>query len=124
MLAFLVNLVILSQERREQMAARIQERDLIVPALRAAAERQGGEITTTELIKVLEDEFQPQGRDAELLDERNDTYFSQKVRNLVSHRDATTSMFSRGYAIYDGQAESIKITDRGRTFLNNTVPQE
>lgn len=105
------------------MPARIRERDLIIPALRAAAEHQGGEITTTDLIGVLEAEFQPDGQDAQTLDGRNDTYFSQKVRNLVSHRDTSTSMFSRGYATYDAQAESIKITDSGRAFLA-TVPQE
>ena len=105
------------------MPARIRERDLILPALRAAGERTGGEITTTELIKVLEDEFQPEGTDAQTIEGRNDTYFSQKVRNLVSHRDASTSMFSRGYATYDGPSESIRITDAGRRFLDS-VPQE
>ncbi|MCV0384138.1 MAG: hypothetical protein K5799_11925 [Erythrobacter sp.] len=105
------------------MPARIRERDLVIPALRAAAERPGGEISTSALIKELEDEFQPEGTDAETLDGRNDTYFSQKVRNLVSHRGTGTSMFSKGYATYDSAAESIKITDAGRQFLE-AVPQE
>lgn len=105
------------------MPARIRERDLIIPALRAAADRTGGEITTTELIQVLEDEFQPDGVDAQTLDGRNDTYFSQKVRNLVSHRDASTSMFSHGYAEYDGHSESFRITEAGRKFLDS-VPHE
>ena len=105
------------------MPARIRERDLIIPALRAAAERPNGEITTTELIGALEDEFQPEGTDAQTLDGRNDTYFSQKVRNLISHRASSTSMFARGYAIYDGASESFRITDVGRHFLES-VPQE
>lgn len=105
------------------MSARIRERDLVIPALRAAAGRPGGEITTTQLIADLTDEFQPEGTDAQLLDGRNDTHFSQKVRNLISHRDATTSMFACGYAAYIAPSESIRITDAGRTFLAS-VPQE
>jgi hypothetical protein len=105
------------------MPTRIRERDLVVPALRATAAEAGGEITTAKLIDVLTDEFQPEGTDAELLEGRNDTYFSQKVRNLISHRGTGTSMFTRGYAIYNGPAESIQITDAGRQFLD-TVPQE
>lgn len=105
------------------MAARIRERDLVVPALRAAASEAGGEITTAKLIEVLTVEFQPEGTDAELLDGRNDTYFSQKVRNLISHRGTGTSMFTHGYADYIGSSESIRITDAGRKFLDS-VPQE
>ena len=105
------------------MAARIQEKDLVIPALRAASESPNGEITTSRLIRALENEFQPEGVDAETLDGRNDTYFSQKVRNLISHRASSTSMFSLGYATYDAPSESIQITDQGRAFLK-TVPQE
>jgi hypothetical protein len=82
------------------MPVRVQERDLVVPALRAAASRPNGTISTSDLITELEDLFQPEGQDAELLEGRNDTYFSQKVRNLISHRTASTSMFLRGYAEY------------------------
>lgn len=105
------------------MAVRIRERDLIVPALKAAAASPGGEITTSKLIEVLTDEFEPDGQDAQTLDGRSDTYFSQKVRNLISHRSTGTSMFSRGYADYLDGSESIRITDSGRAFLDS-VPQE
>ena len=105
------------------MAGRIRERDLIVPALRAAEASAGGEITTASLIQVLTDEFEPDGLDAQLLDGRHDTYFSQKVRNLISHRAAGTSMFTHGYADYFEKSESIRITDAGRAFLQG-VPQE
>lgn len=105
------------------MPTRIRERDLIIPALRAAAGRPTGEISTSKLIEVLTDEFQPEGLDAQQLDGRNDTYFSQKVRNLISHRASSTSMFTHGYATYDPTAESIRITDHGRAFLES-VPQE
>lgn len=103
------------------MPGRIRERDLVIPALRAAASRPGGYISTTDLIAVLEEEFQPEGRDAEILHDRNDTHFSQKVRNLVSHRDTSTSMFTKGYAEYTG--DGILITELGRAFLSQ-VPSE
>ena len=103
------------------MPARIRERDLIIPALRAAADN-GGTIATSKLIEILEAEFEPDGQDAQLLDGRKDTYFSQKVRNLVSHRAASTSMFTHGYAEYDASSESISITDGGRLFLSQ-VPE-
>ena len=44
------------------MPERVRERDLVIPALRAAA-ANGGEITTTQLIDVLTDEFEPSGTD-------------------------------------------------------------
>ncbi len=103
------------------MPARIRERDLVIPALRAAV-ADGGTITTSRLIEVLEAEFAPDGQDAQLLEGRHDTYFSQKVRNLVSHRSASTSMFTHGYATYDASNESITITDQGRLFLDR-VPE-
>jgi hypothetical protein len=80
------------------MAGRVRERDLIIPALRAAAARPGGYIPTSDLIVVLTEEFQPEGKDAEILNARNDTYFSQKVRNLKVHWKSSTSIFSRGFA--------------------------
>ncbi len=102
------------------MAGRINERDLVVPALRAAVAR-GGSISTSQLIDALEAEFEPDGKDAEILDGRQDTHFSQKVRNLVSHRESSTSMFRKGYAEYTG--DGIRITDAGRMFLTQ-VPTE
>ncbi len=103
------------------MAARIRERDLVVPTLKAAAARHDGYIPTSDLIRELEEEFQPDGQDAEILDGRNDSHFSQKVRNLVSHRNGASSMFSKGYAEYTG--DGITITEDGRTFLSQ-VPTE
>ena len=97
---------------------RIRERELIIPALRAAAAQPEGEIEMTKLIAELTEEFQPSGEDAAIIDGRNDSKFSQKVRNLVSHRESSTSMFTKGYATYQPHAESITITDLGRKFLD------
>jgi len=103
------------------MAARIRERDLIIPALKAAASRPDGYISTSDLVTALEEEFEPDGQDAEILEGRQDTYFSQKVRNLVSHRNTVTSLFTKGYAEYTGNG--IRITEAGRAFLAQ-VPTE
>jgi len=96
--------------------ARVRENEIIIPALQAAA-ANGGSITTTDLIQEMEAHFQPSGEDVDIIDGRNDTKFSQKVRNLVSHRESGASMFSKGYAIYHADSESIEITDAGRAFL-------
>lgn len=101
---------------------RILERHVVVPALRAAAQRPNGFISTAALIDELEAEFQPTGQDAVILDGRQDTRFSQIVRNLVSHRSSSTSMFQRGYAEYVDQANGIRITAAGRAFLDQ-VPE-
>ena len=63
----------------------ITEKELIVPALKLIAEQTKG-LSTTELINLLRQEINPVGRDAEILNGRNDDVFSQKVRNLISHK--------------------------------------
>jgi hypothetical protein len=105
------------------MPGLIRERDLAIPALRCALAAPRGIISTSRLIEDLEEEFQPEGHDAEIMDGRQDTYFSQKVRNLISHRSTATSMFAKGYVIYLEDIESIQITEPGREFLNQ-VPEE
>lgn len=65
--------------------ARITENQLVLPALYLMSKTKNGIISTSELISKLADIMQPTGIDAEILDGRNDTYFSQKVRNLKSH---------------------------------------
>jgi hypothetical protein len=95
--------------------SRIREKDVRIPALRAAAARKDGYISTSDLIRHLTDEFSPDGEDAEILDGRNDTKFSQIVRNLKSHKDTSTSIFTRGLAEEVG--DGIRITDAGRKYL-------
>ena len=97
---------------------RIRERDLAIPALRAAAQRPDGYISTADLIHELEAEFQPEGEDAETLEGRQDSRFSQIVRNLVSHRDSRTSIFAKGYADYVEEGKGLRITDAGRVFVD------
>jgi len=102
---------------------RVKEKSIAIPALQAASNSPGGEITTTQLIQEMTNQFDPDGRDAEILDDRQDTYFSQKVRNLVSHRDGKKTIFTFGYAEYNPNTHSISITQAGRDFLNQ-VPND
>jgi hypothetical protein len=96
---------------------RVQESDLVLPTLRIMAERKDGFITTKELIGELQDLFNPTGQDAEILDGRADTYFSQKVRNLASHRATSNSFVTNGFAEYDGAKHGFRITGEGRALL-------
>lgn len=92
----------------------VRESDLKLPALAFMANMPGGFITTSALILELEALFEPEGLDAALLVNRNDTHFSQKVRNLVSHRHSSTGLEARGLAIYSPGREGWTITDIGR----------
>lgn len=101
------------------MSSRLTEGQIRVAVLRLLARSRTGFLKTSELINQAEVFFRPEGMDAEILDGRNDTYFSQKVRNLVCHRDASTSLESRGFATYDADLEGWTITDQGRDFVDS-----
>lgn len=101
---------------------RVHETDLVIPALRLAAEREDGFISTAHLIRELEALFNPTGRDAEIIEGRSDTYFTQKVRNLISHRHSENSFIANGYAEYDRRRRGIRITDAGRRLLGQLSP--
>jgi hypothetical protein len=96
---------------------RIAESDLVLPTLRLAASCSRGFISTSDLICELEELFEPAGDDAEILGSRTDSRFSQKVRNLVSHRESENSFIRNGYAQYDAVRRGIQITEQGRDLL-------
>ena len=96
---------------------RVHESDLVLPALRLMSERADGFIATSDLIEELMLIFNPTGKDAETIEGRQDTYFSQKVRNLISHRKAPGSFIANGYAEYREQGHGLAITDAGRELL-------
>ena len=90
---------------------RIEEKELILPALYIIKRR--GSATTSDLIEELTIFFNPSGEDAEILSGRSDTKFSQKVRNLVSHRE------SNGMDTYTTFDEGVYgITKQGEAYLN------
>lgn len=83
-----------------------------------------GELSITELIVLLEERLKPTGKDAEIAEGRSDTYFSQKVRNTVSHRNQSTGLSTQGLAIYNADHESWTITDAGRRLVAGNVEEQ
>jgi hypothetical protein len=88
------------------------ERELVLPALVLLDLSQAG-LTTSDLIQELTLILKPDGHDGEILADRNDTHFSQKVRNLVSHR----TLEGPGLETYDPARQHHSITPAGRRYL-------
>jgi predicted restriction endonuclease len=89
---------------------RIPENEMVLPSL-FLMKVNNGHITTEELIPQLRDIMKPTGEDLVILDNRSDDKFSQKVRNLRSHKT-----FERlGFAEYkDGM---YFLSDKGVKYL-------
>jgi hypothetical protein len=94
---------------------RISESDLLLPTLRHLAAQPDGWLSTSDLISALTNEFQPKGEDAEILDGRHDTKFSQIVRNMKSHKDSPEDIIALGFV--KPQARGFAITDENRKYL-------
>ena len=95
----------------------ITEPMLILPALYVID--RYGQVTMTELIEELTWFFSPTGEDAVILSGRNDTKFSQKVRNLRSHRS------NNGMADYtDIVGKQYSLTREGRDYLRHSEDYE
>lgn len=89
---------------------------LILPALYIIKCR--GQTTTSDLIAELTNLFNLFGEDTEILAGRNDTKFSQKVRNFVSYRD------NNGMAIYTDFKNGIyMLTDAGENYVNTCLEE-
>lgn len=93
---------------------RITESQLVLPSLFLMA-KHDGTISTTKLIKELTTLMKPEGMDAKIINGRNDTYFSQKVRNLKSHDTFTRNDLAK----YTGNGFSI--TPKGQEFVKNNL---
>lgn len=98
---------------------RIAEADLLLPTLRILAENPSGAMSTSNLIIELWSVFKPKGEDAEILEGRHDTKFSQIVRNMISHKGAQGNIITEGFAVHLGPRRGLRITDAGRTHLKN-----
>jgi hypothetical protein len=94
---------------------RISERELVVPTLRLLENDNRGWMATSDMIADLTELFAPSGQDAKILEGRRDTYFSQKVRNMISHRDQPSSFIHRGLARYE--QHGLRISDQGRSTV-------
>jgi len=95
--------------------ARISEEELIIPALKVMNSSISGTISTTDLISKLTTLMKPTGEDMSILNNRTDTKFSQKVRNLKSHNTIT----ELGLATFTPNPTSgtFTITDSGKAYL-------
>ena len=91
------------------------EKDLIIPALKIISEQTSG-IMTTELISRLRTELSPSGDDVKQLKGRNDDAFSQKVRNLISHKKISKYV--------DVNDDRMFINDLGLTFIADNTDDE
>ena len=98
------------------------ESDLIIPVLTYIASKKEG-ITTSELIRHLTESLHPTGKDKEILKNRKDTHFSQKVRNIISHRETKKGIFFRGFAKYEkvGRNGLFKITSSGMKYIESNI---
>lgn len=94
------------------------EAEIRKEVLTELATSKTGELSITDLIQSLEARLAPLGHDAEIIDNRSDTFFSQKVRNTVSHRDSGTGLQASGLAVYSAERESWTITQKGRQAIN------
>lgn len=96
---------------------RISESELVQPLLVYLANQPNGFATTSDIISHLEDKFKPTGEDAEILTDRSDTKFSQKVRNLISHRNELGGIVGKGLVEYDQVRQGLTITEYGRQSI-------
>jgi len=96
---------------------RIRESELITPLLSQLSKSPHGFAKTSDLIDYLSNLFQPSGEDASILNGRNDTKFSQKVRNLVSHRNDRNGIQTRGLVRYIREENGLQITKKGQRYL-------
>lgn len=65
--------------------SRYTEGEIAIEAVKVVEEY--GEVAMGELIDILTERMQPSGYDVKILKNRNDTFFSQRVRNLRSHQN-------------------------------------
>ena len=96
------------------MENRILEENLQLPAL-YLIKLKNGNITTSELSKLLRSILKPSGEDLVILDNRNDDRFSQIVRNLTASK---RYFVKKGFIKRDNKKNSsLLITKKGETYL-------
>jgi hypothetical protein len=104
--------------RSGRPARRITEGELVVPILRLLEAGSPEWMTTGELVARLSALFAPFGTDGGAAAGRDDSHFSQKLRNLISHQSDKKSFLRRGLAEYSAASDSLRISERGRSLLS------
>lgn len=97
----------------------VREQDLTGPTLKLLDSKPNGFMPTRDIIAELEQIFGPTGKDAQIAYGRGDTYFTQKVRNMISHRESTTSFIKQGLAEYKPDENGLQITPAGRKYISD-----
>lgn len=95
---------------------RVKESEIVKPALKIIKDNPG--INTSKLIEELQKVIELYPGDKEILRGRNDTKFSQIVRNLISHKE--NNRF--GKCIYDrqeGRNKGFYINENGENEIQN-----
>ena len=101
----------------ESSMSRIKESDLLLPALYIV--RKYGSATTTVIRQELVKMFNPQGEDAEILKGRNDSKFTQIIRNLTGSHSATND-----FGKYTTKSlGKFSLNKEGILFLNDHISQ-
>lgn len=100
---------------KQKPTVRIAEGELILPALHFIYLSENGSLDTTMLQQQLRQLMHPVGEDSKILSGRQDDKFSQKVRNLVSHR----TLDKKNYAKY--KKDKIWITKEGVKYLKQNI---
>jgi len=95
--------------------ARITENQLILPSLFLMSLSSTKGLSTAYLIPKLRDLLKPSGEDLEILAERNDDKFSQKVRNLKAH-----NTFER-YDFANYESGIVTISSKGLIYLQENM---
>lgn len=93
--------------------SRIAESELILPSLYLLSESTNKECNTTDLIDWIRKLLNPEKEDLEILRGRSDDKFSQKVRNLKSHK----TLEKNWYATYS--KNKFKITKKWEKHLKD-----
>ena len=100
------------------MEGKITEAALVLPALYLMTQHNGA-ISTSDLIKELVAIMHPTGEDIRILNDRNDTHFSQIVRNLKSHDTFERNGFANYERIENKRNGMFRITETGLQHLNS-----
>jgi transcriptional regulator with XRE-family HTH domain len=97
--------------------SRIKESDTYLPVLELLDNAPDGFLKTADLIMGLEAYFKISGEDAEILEGRSDTKFSQIVRNIVSHKTTPSNLIGAGWATHEKAKRGLRITKEGCEYL-------
>lgn len=104
----------------KQMVGKLREREARILVLRIAATFPNHQATIARIKKEV-----PSYRDLSDADLKpsptrpNEQMWQQIVGNVVSHESASTSIFSRGWAIRIASRNSIRVTEKGIAYLKS-----